>query len=130
MIKVLFISLVLLSTTSYASIMSYRIDSVGRIIASNSGRYYEADDDAENYWYLDDVNNRISLNGSGGAGTQTLKTSLFDVSDILDVTWTGGNTSWVTVNIPDPSPMPEPSTIILIGLGLAGLNLSSRRKKK
>ncbi|MDO6447576.1 PEP-CTERM sorting domain-containing protein, partial [Colwellia sp. 1_MG-2023] len=109
---------------------TYRIDSYGNVNISGSSdfTYYNAFNGGgtNGNWLLNAANNTIALNGAGGVGTQILKTSLFTVADITDMTYNQYNYAWVTVT--KSTDVPEPSTLAIFALGMIGL--ASRRFKK
>lgn len=104
---------------------NYSIHQSGSINGSSGAiRYYG---DQNGYWILDDVNNTIRTNSGP---LSFLKTSLFSVADILDVTYSNiYSHMWVTVDDGSAQQVSEPSTFTLLGLGLAGLGFIRRRRK-
>ena len=110
----------------FASRASYRIDLHGNTIGSTSTRYYEADDDTERYWILNSVNNTIQLTGFGPV---SLNSAPFQVSDILDVTWSSDSAgySWMIVN-DGISQVPIPTAFWLFASGLLGMVGIARRR--
>ncbi|MEM9367693.1 MAG: hypothetical protein AAGD07_17010 [Planctomycetota bacterium] len=102
---------------------SYLVRGDGDILATNPGRYYEADDDTESYWYLDSDQNTIRQVGPYDQGNQVLRTNEFSVAQITDITWSRDSRAWVTVK-------PVPAPLGLVGLVAVGIGCYAFRRER
>lgn len=111
--------------------LSYLINTQGEILGSSSSRIFN--DRSGQIWALDSNRNTIRAPGSGES---TIRTDLFDVSDIVDITgFTNDHTishttlAWVLVD-DGLTPVPLPAAVWLFGTGLISLIGIGRFKRR
>ncbi len=111
---------------------SYEINANGSVInSSTSVRYFSGNSTGNHgYWGLNSADNTIFSTGAYGTSSWSpLATSLFQVSDITDITYMyDSQRAWITVD-DGISAVPVPAAIWLFGSGLIGLIGVARRKK-